>query len=216
VTSEHIRVEHPRFARSFERVSGEMETRGVAEHRERLLAGLSGRVLEVGAGNGLNFRHYPKTVTEVVAVEPEPYLLDRARENAARAPVVVTVVDGVAEALPVESGTFDAAVASHVLCSVGDQQLALAELRRALRVGGELRFYEHVRSQHPRAAFGQRLLDRVWPRLAGGCHLCRDTVAAIVEAGFALEGVERFSFRPFPIPLPTAPHVLGTARLRLG
>jgi ubiquinone/menaquinone biosynthesis C-methylase UbiE len=154
-------VRHPIFARIYARLSPRMEDAGAAEHRDRLLAGLAGRVIEVGAGNGLNFAHYPPTVTQVIAVEPEPYLRALALEAAERAPVPVQVVDGHAEALPVGDQSFDAAVASLVLCSVPDQARALAELARVIRSGGELRFFEHVRAEGPAMARTQRAVDLV-------------------------------------------------------
>ena len=121
-------VRHPIFARVYARLSIRME-REVADRRRSLLEGLHGRVIEVGAGNGLNFRHYPSSVTEVVAVEPEPYLRALAVTAARQAPVPVQVVDGTADQLPVAPG-FDAGVVSLVLCSVPDQARALAELFR--------------------------------------------------------------------------------------
>ncbi|MGH9184032.1 MAG: class I SAM-dependent methyltransferase [Acidimicrobiales bacterium] len=184
----------------------------LAEHRRELLAGLAGRVVEVGAGNGMNFTHYPATVTEVVAVEPEPYLRARAEEAARAAPVPVTVVEGTAERLPADDAVFDAGVASLVLCSVPDQGPALAELARVIRPGGQLRFYEHVVADTPGLARAQRAADRVWPRVAGGCHTSRDTSAAIGAAGFELQACRRLSFRPCPLAALTAPHVLGRAR----
>src|SRR5947209_15819000 len=177
-------VHHPIFARLFERVAGRAEGRGAAEHRRRALTGLTGRVIEVGAGNGLNFAHYPSAVTEVVAVEPESYLRDRAIEAAAAIPIRIAVVDGLADDLPLEDASFDAGVASLVLCSVPDQARALAELYRVIRPGGELRFYEHVVAQSQPAVAFQRLADLTfWPRVAGGCHLSRDTGAAVAAAG---------------------------------
>ena len=141
-------VRHPVFARFFHRLSRVME-REVGEHREELLAGLSGRILEVGAGNGMNFRRYPATtVKEVVALEPEAYLRERAEQAAGDAPVQVSVRDGAAEALPVQDASFDAAVASLVLCTVPDPPRALAELRRVLRPGGELRFMWGITNPH--------------------------------------------------------------------
>ena len=204
-------VHHPIFARLFAWGASNAPAEQI-EHRHRVLEGLAGRVVEVGAGNGLNFPHYPDTVTEVVAVEPEAYLRSKAEEAAARAPVPVRVVDGVADALPAGDGEFDAGVASLVLCSVPDQASALAELRRVIRPGGELRFYEHVLSKDPRAARGQHRTDRVWPRFAGGCHPNRDTPAAIEAAGFEIERCERFSFKPIFFLKAIEPHVIGTAR----
>ncbi len=186
----------------------------IRRHRDELLAGLSGRVIEVGAGAGSNFVHYPATVEQVVAVEPEPYLRERARIEAASATVAVEVVDGVAGSLPVEDRSFDAAVACLVLCTVPDQAGALAELRRVLRPGGELRFYEHVRSTRPAVALSQRAVDRVfWPRAFGGCHTARDTLAAIAAAGFEVEQQRRMWVNPVPIAFPVAPHAIGRARL---
>jgi ubiquinone/menaquinone biosynthesis C-methylase UbiE len=197
---------HPIFARFYERFSHGAETRGQGDHRKRMLAGLQGRVVEIGAGNGLNFEHYPPAVTEVVAVEPEPYLRERAAERASEASVPVTVVDGHADALPVADGSVDAAITSLVLCSVPDQATALAEVRRVLKPGGELRFYEHVISRRPgKAAFQRAFTKTVWKRIAGGCHMDRDTGAAIEAAGFAVEQLDRVPFQGLA-------HIVGVAR----
>jgi ubiquinone/menaquinone biosynthesis C-methylase UbiE len=204
-------VRHPVFARVFVPFSRLME-KEAGEQRDELLAGLAGRVVEIGAGNGMNFRHYPATVDEVVALEPEAYLREKARSAALGAPVRVSVRDGVAEPLPLEDGSFDAAIASLVLCTVPDPGRALAELRRVLKPGGELRFLEHVRSESPRKARVQEWLDDsgVWPRLGGGCHCSRDTVAAIEAAGFEVERVRSFALGPSWVH--TNPHVIGAAR----
>jgi ubiquinone/menaquinone biosynthesis C-methylase UbiE len=201
-------VRHPIFARLYARMSPRVDAKGGAEHRRELLDGLVGRVLELGAGNGLNFPYYPAGVTEVVAVEPEAYLRERAREAATPS---IIVVDGVADRLPFADESFDAAVASLVLCSVPDQASALAELWRVLRPGGELRFYEHVRPHNPRtAALWQWFDDRnIYPRISGGCHAARDTEAAIRSAGFTIEACRRFPFKGGPV---SAPHILGSAR----
>ena len=205
---------HPVFARVFARVSAAAEKRGQAEQRSRMLEVLSGRVIEVGAGNGLNFAKYPAAVEELVAVEPEGYLRSLALEAARTAPVPIRVVEGVAGELPVESQAFDAGVASLVLCSVPDQAAALAELHRVIRPGGSLRFYEHVVSETGGLAGVQRALDRtgIWPLFAGGCHASRDTAAAIRAAGFEIESLERFHFAPGLPEHVTAPKILGTAR----
>jgi ubiquinone/menaquinone biosynthesis C-methylase UbiE len=207
-------VHHPLFARFYafltQHESAQMQT-----HRRELLSGLSGRVLEVGAGAGTNFNYYPLGVTEVVAVEPERYLREKARSTASHAPVTITLLEGMAERLPVDDGSCDAAVASLVLCSVPDQAVALAELRRVLRPGGELRFYEHVLSHKPRIARTQRFVDRAfWPRAFGCCHTARNTPAAIDAAGFEIEEQQRIWVAPLPIVVPVATHVLGKARRR--
>jgi ubiquinone/menaquinone biosynthesis C-methylase UbiE len=206
------RVSHPIFARLYARVAKDSEARGAAEHRTRMLAGCEGRVVEMGAGVGSNFAHYPDTVTEVIAVEPEPHLRAAALAAAATAPVPVRVIDGHAGSIPCRDGEFDGAVASLVLCTVPDQQLALSELYRALRPGGELRFYEHVRSHRPREARVQEIADAtIWPHIAGGCKLSRDTMSGIERAGFEIEECERFAFSPARM-MPAAPHILGVAR----
>lgn len=183
------------------------------EHRRQLLAGLSGRVLELGAGSGANFSHYPPEVDEVIAVEPEPYLRARAEDAARNASARVTVIEGTADQLPAADASCDAAVASLVLCSVPDQQRALAELRRVLRPGGELRFYEHVRSHRTGVARSQETVDRLfWPRVFGNCHTARDTPTAIKRAGFVIERQERLWAPPCPLAMPVGPHALGVAR----
>ncbi|MGC5329129.1 class I SAM-dependent methyltransferase [Micromonospora sp. DT62] len=205
-------VSHPVFARVFERASVAMDAAGAAAHRRRLVAGLAGRVVEVGAGNGRTFAHYPGTVERVLAVEPEPRLRAAAREAAGTAPVPVEVVDGLAEALPAPDGDADAVVFSLVLCSVADQAAALREARRVLRPGGQVRFFEHVRAQTPGLRRVQRLVDAtVWPLFCGGCHTGRDTVAAIRAAGFTVTELDAFRFPASRLPAPAAPHVLGVA-----
>jgi ubiquinone/menaquinone biosynthesis C-methylase UbiE len=203
-------VKHPLFARGYAWLAKKEDAAGGVDNRRELLAGLSGRVVEVGSGIGSNFDHYPKGVTEVVAIEPEPYLRARSEEAAADAPVSVSVVDGVADALPLEDESVEAGVASLVLCSVPDQAAALAELRRVIKPGGELRFYEHVISNRESRRKFQRFMDAtIWPRISGGCHMTRDTRHAIEEAGFIVQRSRRFPFPPGRFGLP---HVLGSAR----
>lgn len=207
-------VHHPVFARFYARMSVIADTKGgVAAYREELLAGLSGRVIEIGAGNGLNFPHYPSTVSEVVALEPERSLRHLAVDAALRAGIPVDVVPGAAEALPVKSEAFDAAVASLVLCSVRDLPRALSEIRRVLRPGGELRFFEHGLADGKVMARTQRAVDRtVWPLLFGGCHTARDTIGAIEAAGFELGPYRKLRVPERGIQFPTSPCVLGVAR----
>jgi len=203
---------HPLFARFYARVSPGMDAEGMAGYRRGALAGLAGSVIEAGAGNGLNFVHYPPGVTGVLAVEPDPYLRRIAEQHAGRAPVPVEVRAGVAERLPGADGSFDAAVVTLMLCSVADQRAVLAELRRVVRPGGQLRFIEHVRADTSGLRRVQRVLDAtVWPALGGGCHVGRDTLAGIAGAGFTVVRSEAFRFPQSRIPPPAAPHVWGIA-----
>ena len=177
------------------------------------MAGLEGRVIEIGCGNGLNFAHYPASVSGVVAVEPDRHLGHEAEAAARRTTVAIDLVDGDASLLPVDDVSFDAAVISLVLCSVPDPSVALAEIFRVLRPGGSVHFYEHLASPSDPLRRFQRLGASLWRQVAGGCCPDRDTVEAIVAAGFVLEHVERFDHVPGPsVPLRlVAPHVLGTA-----
>jgi ubiquinone/menaquinone biosynthesis C-methylase UbiE len=203
---------HPIFGRIYPWISRTADAAGGIEHRRLLLAGLSGQVIEVGAGHGLNFQHYPRAVTRVVAIEPESHLRALAEAAAARAPVQVEVKNAVVDALPGGDGEFDAAIVSLVLCSVPDQRTALAEIRRVLRPGGELRFYEHVISSRLWEARVQRLLDAtIFPTVAAGCHCARDTDAAIRQAGFTVEAEQHLAVKVRSYRL-AIPHILGTAR----
>jgi ubiquinone/menaquinone biosynthesis C-methylase UbiE len=203
---------HPLFARFYARTSLLMD-RGVGAHRRTLLEGLTGRVIEIGAGNGLNFPHYPDTVTAVVAVEPEPHLRAIAETNAAQATVPIKIVDGWADHLPADDASCDAAIASLVLCSVPHQATALAEIGRILKPGGQLRFLEHVRNPRPTRRRIQQTLDatHIWPWFGGGCHCSRDTLTAIKKAGFTIGHVDTLTSADTGMPFPTAPQILGAA-----
>jgi AhpD family alkylhydroperoxidase len=197
------RANHPIFARIWGLVGPRIVD---SDQRAQLLAGLRGDVVEVGAGTGVNFRHYPLAVTSVLAVEPEPHLRMLAGRQAATSAVPVTVSDGTAETLPASDSSFDAAIASLVLCSVPEQHAALMELHRVLRPGGELRFYEHVVARQRLGATLQRALDRsrIWPTLGAGCHLARDTLGALGPAGFTIKHSRRTVRAGIP-------HVFGVA-----
>jgi ubiquinone/menaquinone biosynthesis C-methylase UbiE len=205
-------VGHPIFARLFDRFAAKDRGRGEAELRRELLTGLSGRVVEVGAGNGINFEHLPPSVEELIAVEPEAYLRRAAERTARAASIDVRVIDGTGEALPLESASVDAVVAAGVLCSVRDQAAALAELRRVLRRGGELRFYKHVRSRRAHFARYQDIAAYVWPHLMGGCRPNRETLAAIERSGFRVERCHGFGFPYEARAYPVLPRILGVAR----
>lgn len=202
-------VSNPFFARAYIWMSRGRDPE--KQYRERLLGPARGTVVEVGAGNGLNFPHYPSAVDQVIAIEPEPRLRREAVRAAEAAAIPVDVKDGVAGHLPLEDGTCDTAVASLVLCSVPDQSLALAEIARVTKPGGDLLFYEHVIARKPNARRFMRFADSTfWPRIAGGCHMSRDTTSAILAAGFDVREIERFPFSPARF-VPSLPHVLGRA-----
>jgi SAM-dependent methyltransferase len=194
-----------------------MDKAGFAAYRDRFLAGLSGRVLELGAGSGLNFAHYPPEVEQVIAVEPEARMRELAASAAADAPVPITVVDGAAEDLSAYAGRFDAAVCSLVLCSVPDQRAALAQLRSVLKIQegsevGEVRLLEHVRAEGRGLARLQKALDAtVWPWIGAGCHCSRDLTEAIAPAGLAVKSAERFKFPAKGLTMPTSPHLMVIA-----
>jgi SAM-dependent methyltransferase len=202
-----------RFARYLERREQRRPDPVARELRRELLRGLQGRVIEVGAGDGRSFEHYPTEVERVLAVEPDATARAAAAERARAAPVSIEVVEGVAAPLPVESASFDAAVLMGVLCSVPDPGAALAELRRVLVPGGELRFWEHVRSRNPAFRAVQRAGDALfWTRALGGCRTTRDTESAIADAGFELDRLERGFHSSAFVTITSAPYVLGVAR----
>ena len=203
-------LDHPLFARIWKFMASH-ETEWLHDRRRENLAGLSGRVLEVGAGVGSNFAFYPDTVTEVVAVEPEPRLRADAERAAAAAPVPVRVLAGTVETLP-HTEPFDAVVCSLVLCSVQRPDEVLARLYALLKPGGQLRYFEHVASGGVRGGL-QRIADATgWPALFGNCHTHRDTEAAITGAGFEPQAARRGQQFPAWLPMPVSEFALGSAR----
>jgi ubiquinone/menaquinone biosynthesis C-methylase UbiE len=183
------------------------------ELRRQLLAGLRGRVIEVGAGDGRSFEHYPSTVDQVLAVEPDATARAAAVERAEAAQVPIDIVDGNAGALPAEDESFDAAVVMGVLCTVPDPAAGLRELRRVLMPGGELRFWEHVRSRNPAFRALQAAVDRLfWTSALGGCRTTRNTESTIRVAGFEIETLDRGFHSSSLLTITSAPYVLGRAR----
>jgi ubiquinone/menaquinone biosynthesis C-methylase UbiE len=170
-------------------------------------------VIEVGSGDGRSFEHYPPEVTELVAVELDPTARSAAAERARSIAFPIEIVAGDAAALPAEDAAFDAAVVMGLLCSVPDPAAALREFRRVLTTGGELRFWEHVRSKNVLFRGLQRAVDALfWTRALGGCRTTRDTAAAIRAAGFELVRLERGFHSSSAFTITSAPYILGTAR----
>lgn len=202
-------LDHPFFARLWTLMSAH-ETPLLRELRAENLAGLSGRVLEIGAGTGTNFAFYPDTVREVIALEPETHLAPKARAAAAQAPIPVTVVESTVESMP-EGEPFDAVVCSLVLCSVADPDRVLRQLNAVLKPGGELRYFEHVASSGWRGTLQQIADATVWPHISGNCHTHRDTERAISAAGFTVDVARHQWTAPAWVPLPVAEAALGRA-----
>jgi protein-L-isoaspartate O-methyltransferase len=202
-------VDNPFFARVWT-VMSRREPEAIRRLRRENLAGLTGRVLEIGAGTGTNFEFYPAGVSEVVAVEPEARLAAQARTAADAAGVNIVVTSDTAEEFT-STEPFDAVVCSLVLCSIDDPKAVLDQLYSALRPGGEVRYLEHVASTGPRARL-QRLADAtVWPRLLGNCHTHRHTEDTIVAAGFEVDRSRREWTMPAWVPLPVAEFAIGRA-----
>ncbi|RYP83605.1 class I SAM-dependent methyltransferase [Nocardioides guangzhouensis] len=165
--------------------------------RAEVCAGLHGTVLEVGFGSGLNVPHYPAAVTEVLAVEPSEvaWALSEARRAASKVPVRRSGLDG--QRLTEADGTADCVLSTLTLCTIPDVGAALAELRRVLRPGGTLHFFEHGRSPDPGVERWQHRLDPLQGALFGGCHLSRDMPALVREAGFSVDRLEE-AYLPGP------------------
>jgi ubiquinone/menaquinone biosynthesis C-methylase UbiE len=171
------------FASFYDRMLASTEDAGLREHRQAIVGAARGRVLEIGAGTGLNFDHYGPEATELVLTEPEEPMAKRLRSRATRGEVVAAGAD----ALPFPDASFDTVVSTLVLCTVPDQERAIAEIRRVLKPDGRLLFLEHVRSSDPKTAKWQDRLMRPWRAFGHGCHCNRDTAAALTRGGFRVE-----------------------------
>jgi SAM-dependent methyltransferase len=205
-----VTLDHPFFARIWPTIAAH-ETEQLRAFRRENLAGLSGRVLEVGAGTGTNFALYPESVVQVVAVEPEQRLADKAREAAAGARVPVAVDNRTVESFSAGE-PFDAVVCSLVLCSVDEPDLVLQQLHSLLRPGGQLRYLEHVASGGIRGRFQQLVDATIWPKLTGNCHTHRRTERSIRGAGFEVDNTRTERALPAWVPLPVSEFVVGRAR----
>jgi ubiquinone/menaquinone biosynthesis C-methylase UbiE len=199
------------FAALYDRGLKATEEAGLGSMREELLAEARGRVVELGAGTGVNLDLYPDAVEDLVAVEPDPHMAKRLRARLARSRRSATVVEASAERLPFDDDSFDTAVATLVLCTIPNPAAALSEAARVLKPGGRLLFLEHVRADDPGLARWQDRLEKPWRFLGDGCHCNRDTVATISASRFELGEVERGRLPKAP-PI-VRPLVRGSAEL---
>ncbi len=205
---------HKWFAAIYDRLMARAEATFLRRVRTEVAGGARGRVLEIGCGTGANFPYYPPEAA-VVAAEPDPYMLARARRRAQELGGRPMLVQAVAERLPFPDGSFDVVVATLVFCSVDDPARALAEARRVLRPGGELRFYEHVRYPGGLLARLQDAVTPLWRWFGAGCHPNRDVTRLLAEAGLEVVRLERsMPLPPFPPMCLARPHVLGVVRVR--
>ena len=169
-----------------------MSSKEATRQRKRALADVAGDVLELGIGSGLNLPWYGPGVRRVVGVDPSVTAARMAEERIEKAAFPVEIISHDAESLAVQDDGFDAVVSTFTLCTIPDVPRALAAARRALRPGGRFFFLEHGLSDEPRVQKWQHRLEPLQKRIAGGCHLTRDSRALIEEAGFAIDQVETF------------------------
>ena len=204
---------HKWFAAMYDRLSARDEKGYLKDIRSHIVGGARGRVLEVGAGTGANFPYYEDSeACTVLATEPDPYMLERARRKRDDLNLLIELQLAPAERLPFEDQSFDTVVSTLVMCTVGDIDGALQEIRRVLKADGEFRFYEHVRSTHPVGGFFQDLAAPACSWFGAGCHPNRDVAAAIEGSGFHLAEVRRL--HPYPNIPPMSlwrPHIVGVA-----
>lgn len=185
-------------------------TKSAAKLRERTCAGLSGDVVEIGFGSGINVPFYPPTVTRVAAVEPAD-LGWKLADKRVRASQVLIQRSGLdAQRMPYPDHTFDAALSTYTLCTVPDPAVALAELRRVLKPGGSLHFVEHGLAPTEKVRRLQYRLDPLQQRVFGGCQLIRPIVELVTSAGFTITEVDEFFEKG--VPSFAGYHSLGTAK----
>ena len=179
------------FARVYDRMMQSSEDAGLRDRRRALVARADGRVLEIGAGTGLNLPLYPEgAFSELVLTEPEEPMARRLEERLEALSMAARVVRAPAEDLPFDDASFDTVVSTLVLCTVGDQDAALREARRVLKDDGRLLFMEHVRSDDPARARSQDRWHGPWKAIGYGCNCNRATVPAIEASGFRLVDIE--------------------------
>jgi len=200
------------FAAGYDFFFQRSERAGLGEQRRRLVSRASGRVLEIGAGTGLNLEHYTDAAGEIVLTEPAEPMARKLEDKLERLGRSGKVVRAAAEELPFEDSSFDTAVATFVLCTVSDPERTLAELERVLRPGGSFLFLEHVRADDPGLARWQDRLHKPWLLFGNGCNCNRPTQATLRRSPLEVEELEEGRLPKMP-PL-VQPYASGRAVAR--
>ena len=186
----------------------EVMHREYGERKLRIFGQLPPEIVELGPGSGANFRYYPRG-TRVIAVEPNPAMHRRMYAQARRHGIEIVLRHAGAEGMEVESGSAALVVSTLVLCTVGDPEQAVAEVKRILRPGGRFAFLEHVAAEPgTRLRSVQEALRRPWAWLGEGCQLNRDTARTLEAAGFDRLELEQFEAHGNT---PVRPHISGFA-----
>ncbi len=181
-------------------ISLSMRSRELLPYRKRVLAHAQGRVLEIGIGPGLNLSHYSARTEEIVGLEPAVGLVAMAQRSARRCKLPVTLITGSAEAIPVDSHSFDTVITTWTLCSIGDAVAGLREMRRVLKPAGQLLFVEHGLAPDANVQRWQHRLTPVWKKIGGGCHLNRPIRALLESGGFEITRLDMgYARGPKPI-----------------
>jgi ubiquinone/menaquinone biosynthesis C-methylase UbiE len=167
-----------------------MRQRNLAAYRARIIPAAQGRVLEIGIGSGLNLPYYGTAVEQVIGLDPAPKLLAMTREAARRTAIPLDLIEGSAEAIPLDDRSIDTVVTTWTMCSIPEVRRALGEMRRVLKADGRLLFVEHGRSPDPGVRRWQDRLTPVWRRIGGGCHLNRAIGELVEGTGFGVERIE--------------------------
>jgi ubiquinone/menaquinone biosynthesis C-methylase UbiE len=171
------------FNKYYDTLMSPLEKNRFRPVRERLLGQARGNVLEIGSGTGVNFSYY-RHADKVIAIEPEPSMLEKSLDRARHSKIPIEVVRAVAEHLPFPADRFDSVVGTLVFCTIPDPAAALREIRRVCKPGGRLLLFEHVRLNHPFWGGLQDWLTPAWKRMCGGCRLNRSTLDLVGQTGF--------------------------------
>ena len=184
------------MATFYDAVMRKAELKSIGAWREELLKNISGDVLEIGAGTGVNLGYYPDSITTLTLSEPDPQMRRQLENKLATMPFSHEIIATAAEELPFADRSFDSVVATLVFCSVEHPERCLGELYRVLKPGGKLAVIEHVGAAEQQNIYKwQKRIEPFWKRCAGNCHLTRDTLTTMQRNGFNCDNMQRDSMR---------------------